>query len=247
MMPGFTVDIGEKCYKAIGDAPAKLALSGLAFRMKEDEFVALVGPSGCGKTTLLNIIAGIDRDFVGSIDLADSVAPRIGYVFQTPRLLPWRTAYENITLVLPPGKERAIVNELLREMGLAEARDVYPARLSLGMSRRVAIARAFAVRPGLLLMDEPFASLDEATAERLRRLLLKIWRDRPTAVLFVTHDLREAIRLADRILLLSASPARVAAEIAVTLPRDRRTDATAVNRLRDEIAVRHGRLLAAED
>jgi NitT/TauT family transport system ATP-binding protein len=153
--------------------------------------------------------------------------------------------FENIALVLAPGAEPARIDALLAEVGLAAARDVLPPRLSVGMARRAAIARAFAVEPELLLMDEPFVSLDEAMAERLRALLVELWRERPTGVLFVTHDLGEAIELADRLLLLSGAPGRLLADVPVALPRERRADRAAIAALRAEIGERHRRLLAA--
>src|SRR5262249_32585015 len=200
------VDIGLKQFPAIRQAPAVTAIDGLRFAVQSGEFVCLLGPSGCGKTTALNIIAGLDRDFEGRIVLPRGPGrghPVIGYVFQTPRLLPWRTVEQNIKLVLDPERGRSgIVDELLEATGLAEFRHNFPQRLSVGMARRVALARAFAVSPDLLLMDEPFVSLDEHTAERLRVLLLEIWQARPTTVIFVTHDTREAVRLADRVIVL---------------------------------------------
>ena len=249
-MQMLTVVIRGKWYAGVGHAPAHRALADFRVVLPVGEFAALVGPSGCGKTTLLNIVAGLDTAFDGEIHLPirpDGTPARIGYVFQTPRLLPWRTVYENVALVLSPDEDPAIVDELLCGMDLFEARHVYPPRLSLGMSRRVAIARAFAVQPDLLLMDEPFVSLDGATADRLRNELLKLWRQRPTSVLFVTHDLREAVFLADRLLFLSGAPGRVLTEMRVPLSRDRRADPRAIDMLCDEIARRYQQLLAAAD
>ena len=220
------VDIQLKRFPAVGQAPAVTAIEGLQFAVRGGEFVCLLGPSGCGKTTSLNIVAGLDRDFDGTIALphaAERPRPVIGYVFQTPRLLPWRTVEENIALVLDPAQARSgIVDELLKATGLLEFRQTYPERLSVGMARRAALVRAFAVSPDLLLMDEPFVSLDEATADRLRSLLLEIWQARPTTVLFVTHDTREAVRLADRVIILTPAPAAVQSVITIdTLRRDR--------------------------
>jgi ABC-type nitrate/sulfonate/bicarbonate transport system ATPase subunit len=223
------VDIREKRFAAVGEAAERLAIRGLRFEVKERELVCIVGPSGCGKTTLLNIVAGLDHDFAGEVRFTPGGAPAIGYVFQTARLLPWRTVLDNVLLVMPthPGRhERAM--ELLALTGLGDVANVFPERLSVGMARRVALARAIAIDPRLLLLDEPFVSLDEATAHRLRLLLLDLWQRRPTTVLFVTHDLREAILLADRIVLLSATPAQVIASVPVSLPRERRHDVTAI-------------------
>jgi ABC-type nitrate/sulfonate/bicarbonate transport system ATPase subunit len=224
------VTVQEKSFAGPDGSP-RMVLRDIDFRMKLDEFVAVVGPSGAGKTTLLKIIAGLDPAFVGSVQFAGAagVAPPIGFVFQEPRLLPWRTVFDNIALVLPPHSDRSVVMRLLTVIGLADFADVLPPRLSLGMARRVALARALAVAPDLLLMDEPLASLDRTTAERLRGLLLTLWRARPCGIVFVTHDLREAIALADRILLFSAAPGRLVADVAVPLARDRRADAAAID------------------
>lgn len=190
------------------------------------EFVVLVGPSGCGKTTALNIVAGLDSAFDGSLTFAGGRTPTLGYVFQNPRLLPWRTVRQNIALVLPkPLRHDGRVEAWLDAMGLSDVADEYPTRLSVGMARRAALARAFVVEPELLLMDEPFVSLDEPTARRLRALLTDTLERRPATVLFVTHNLREAIQLADRILVMAPGPTRVVAEVPVTVPRARRDDA----------------------
>jgi NitT/TauT family transport system ATP-binding protein len=242
---GLEVDLREKRFVA-PDGVARIVLRDVAFRTRPGEFVALVGPSGCGKTTLLNIAAGLDAAFVGTVRGGGGPpsSARLGYVFQEPRLLPWLTVFENIALVLPRNVEAAKIEALLAEVGLAAARDVLPPRLSTGMARRAAIARAFAVRPELLLMDEPFVSLDDAAADGLRRALLTLWRRRPTTVLFVTHDLREALFLADRVLLLSDAPGCVLDAVAVPAAREARDGAT-LDRLRDDLAARRHELLAA--
>jgi NitT/TauT family transport system ATP-binding protein len=233
------IDIRLKRFPAVGQAPAVTAIKDLRFDARGGEFLCLFGPSGCGKTTSLNIIAGLDRAYEGSIALpaaAGRPRPVIGYVFQTPRLLPWRTVEQNIALVLDPVQARSgIVEEMLAATRLAEFRHAYPERLSVGMTRRVALARAFAVQPDLLLMDEPFVSLDEPTAERLRALLLEIWQARPTTVLFVTHDTREAARLADRVIVLTPSPASVQAIVAIDIPRAERAAPATLDRIRQEI------------
>jgi NitT/TauT family transport system ATP-binding protein len=237
------ITIVEKRYPSVGDAPAHAALRDVRLQMQGDEFLCVIGPSGCGKTTLLNIVAGLDQDFEGRVDLPHipgREAPAIGYVFQEPRLLPWRTAIENIELTLPPGAgDGRLVDELVEALGLEPFRRTYPERLSLGLSRRVALARAFAIRPDVMLLDEPFVSLDGPTAERLRRLLVRTWQDRPTAVIFVTHDVREAVYLADRIILLSPAPGAVIADIPIDLPRGERDDARALQSLRDSLIRQH--------
>ncbi|WP_448204118.1 ABC transporter ATP-binding protein [Azospirillum sp. sgz302134] len=220
--------------KRFGDRDA---IRGLSLEAAPAEFVALVGPSGCGKTTALNIAAGLDRAFEGSVEFGGR-EPVLGYVFQNPRLLPWRTVRQNVALVLPKVlRGGGLVEEWLSAMGLAEVADQYPTRLSVGMARRVALARAFVVQPDLLLMDEPFVSLDELTAQRMRALLADMLERRPATVLFVTHNLREAIQLADRILVMAPSPTRVVAEVPVGLPRALRDDAM-VESFRAELLAR---------
>lgn len=203
--------------------------------------VALVGPSGCGKSTLLTIAAGLDHAFDGSVELTplpDGRAPVLGCVFQEPRLLPWRTVRDNVALALPRKDRRSGRAEAaLAALGLAEIADRFPMQLSLGMARRVALARAFVVEPDLLLLDEAFVSLDEPTALRLRAELATRLDRRPTSVLMVTHNLREALALADRLLILAPSPGRVAAEVPVTLARAARDDAT-VEALRADLLAR---------
>lgn len=222
-MTAVGIEIREKRYRTPAQADPVPALLDLRLELRSGEFVCLVGPSGCGKTTLLNIVAGLDLDFRGSIRI-EAESPRIGYVFQNPRLLPWRTVRENIDLALPADTDPGYVDHLFDVVGLREARDLYPERLSLGMSRRAALVRAFAVNPDLLLMDEPFVSLDPPTARRIRRLVTTLWRERPHTVLFVTHDLREAVELADRLIFLSPSPATIVRDLPVTLPRAGRDD-----------------------
>lgn len=163
--------------------------------------VALLGPSGVGKTTLLRIIAGLDRDFAGT----RSVPERLAMVFQEPTLLPWRTALANLTL--PTGATRAEAAALMAQVGLAGREAAYPRQLSLGQQRRLSLARAFAARPGILLMDEPFASLDEATRDRMLDLTAQLLDSSGAGLILVTHDPAEAARLSARPLTLSGSPA----------------------------------------
>ncbi len=207
------LDVAITCKAVPGRDGPRTVIAGLQFHLGEREIVALVGPSGCGKTTLLRIVGGLDAAYDGRTVWASGVPPRIATVFQEPRLLPWRTVQQNIALVRPPDPAEAAA--LLAQLGLAPFADLYPPALSLGMARRAAIARAFAVQPALLLLDEPFVSLDPAMAEQGRAVLAAAWRARSCAALLVTHDLAEAASLADRILLLSAGPARVEREIVV--------------------------------
>lgn len=206
----------------------RLVLADVRLELFHGEFVAVIGPSGCGKSTLLHLIAGLDPAFDGQIrwsDTATGTPPRLGYVFQNPRLLPWLDVRANVVIGLEdPSGHTARVDELLAAMDLAEFGHFHPNRLSLGMQRRAALARAFVIEPHLLLMDEPFVSLDAPTADQLRRLLLEVWGRQRSTVLFVTHDLREATLLADRILFLSACPARLVEEVQVEIPRTDRFD-----------------------
>lgn len=221
-MAALSVVVVRKRFPPVGAAPEKLVLHDLRFRVAAGETVAVLGPSGCGKTTLLNLIAGLDRDFEGSIERP---AGRLAFVFQEPRLLPWRTVEDNLRFVLdgvPDASAR--IRTALGEVELPEVGPVYASRLSLGMARRVALARALVVRPSLLLLDEPFVSLDQPTAWRLRLLLLELLARHRTTTLIVTHEPREAVMLADRILLLSAAPARLRAELAVPLSFDERRE-----------------------
>jgi ABC-type nitrate/sulfonate/bicarbonate transport system ATPase subunit len=240
-MAALSLEIREKRFAPVGEAPAKLVLKQLRLVVEPGETVALIGPSGCGKTTLLNIVAGLEPDFSGRLELAAKT--RIAYVFQEPRLLPWRTVEDNLRLVLdgvpdPDGRIAAA----LAEVGLEGTGKVFASRLSLGMARRAALARAFAVRPGLLLLDEPFVSLDEPTAHRLRLLLIELLAAHATTAIFVTHNLREAIMVAHRLLFLSASPAHIVRETAVGLDRAERSDEAAIEAYRSRLLAAHGPL-----
>lgn len=232
----FVVEIDSKVFPAAGGGPERSLYRNFRLEVATRSFVALLGPSGLGKTTLLNMVAGVDRAFEGRVVFADGRAPRIGYAFQSPRLLPWRTVLQNVTLPLPKtGEALAHARAILAEMGLGDAENVYPERLSLGMQRRVALARAFAIEPELLLLDEPFVSLDEANADRLRDLLADLVARHPTTVLFVTHDSREAVRLADRIVTLDGPPARIVSDVAVSLNAEQRLLPSEIERVRAQV------------
>ena len=238
MTVGIAIDIREKRYPARDSHDGVTALSGFQTRIEAGAFCALVGPSGCGKSTLLNIIAGLDRDFSGnvSLDAGPGAPPRIGYAFQNPRLLPWRTVRQNVALVMPRDVARAKLERLLDEVGLADAAHVYPARLSGGTARRAALARALAIMPDLVLLDEPFVSLDAAAANQLRGLLIRLVSARPMTVVFVTHNPDEAVALADQILFLSPAPGRVIAEMPIGVTRDQRRDPAVLTMLQTEAA-----------
>ena len=214
------VRIGRKAFQAASGQSLEV-LRDVAFALKPGEVCTLVGPSGCGKTTMLRIIAGLDRDYEGTLRRPPD--GRIGMVFQEPRLLPWRTVVDNVRLVAPHADDAELA-ALFDTLGLAVHRDHYPGELSLGLARRVALARAFAVKPDLLLLDEPFVSLDDALARRLRDELALLVEGRAITTLLVTHDIDEAVRLADRVVLLSPRPARIVAELPILTPRAARTD-----------------------
>jgi sulfonate transport system ATP-binding protein len=229
------VCIKQKFFRAASGDNLQV-LGELAFGLANGEVVALVGPSGCGKTTLLRIIAGLDRDYQGSVRLPEHC--RLGMVFQEPRLLPWRSVEANVRLAAPDATD-ATLDALFQTLGLGAHRGHYPGELSLGLARRVALARAFAVAPDLLVLDEPFVSLDTALAERLRSELVELVRSRPVTTLLVTHDVEEAIGLADRLLVLSGSPARIVADVAVPRPRGTHS-AQEIAAIRAQIAPRSG-------
>ena len=212
-------DITSKVVRAANGAVVEV-LRDIRLSLSPGRLAALVGPSGCGKTTLLRCIAGLDREFRGRIVLPGEA--RLGVVFQEPRLLPWRTVEENIRLAAPEASDAA-VDQLLDALGLAGHRKHYPGELSLGLARRVGLARAFAVEPNVLLMDEPFVSLDALLAQELRLELAALLGRRPVTTLLVTHDTMEAAQLADTVYLLSARPAHVLAQIDLTSPREARS------------------------
>ncbi len=198
---------------------------------------ALVGPSGCGKTTLLRMIAGLDRDYDGVISLPMHI--RLGMVFQEPRLLPWRSVIDNLRIAAPEAPQDAIA-ALIDELGLTDHAKHFPRQLSLGLARRVALARALAVNPDLLLLDEPLVSLDAARARELREKIAALIEARRITTLIVTHDLREAIALADKIFLLSPRPAHVMATLAIDTPRARLKPARADELEREALGMLSG-------
>ena len=241
-MTDINIDIKNKTYHTADDKN-QTAISDLKLSLPSNEFICLVGPSGCGKTTLLNIIANLDTQYQGEILLGQQhTPPKIGYIFQNPRLLPWRTVRENIELVLSDQQSPEIVDSLLEVMQLTDIQNAYPEHLSLGMSRRIAIIRAFAVNPDILLMDEPFVSLDAPTARQVRSLLIELWQQRPHTILFVTHDLREAIALADRLIFLSAAPMSTISEIPVNIPRANRDDEAEIENFRQQLLTEHPKI-----
>ena len=217
--------IDAKSYRSADGTPIEV-IRNFELRLEAGSFGALIGPSGCGKTTILKIAAGLDADFSGS--RRPPGAGRLGFVFQEPRLLPWRTVEQNIRLALPADQADVDLTDLIGTLGLDQHLVRYPGELSLGLARRAAIARAFAVRPDFLLLDEPFVSLDDPTAASLRELLMELWHRHPTTVIFVTHDRSEAIQLGTRILRLAPGQASVAQDAAVNLTEAQRHDRAAV-------------------
>jgi NitT/TauT family transport system ATP-binding protein len=206
------------------------AVEGVDFSVREREFLCLLGPSGCGKSTILHLIAGFIRPSDGHVIVwkRPVLGPGTdrGVVFQQHSLFPWKTVSQNISLGprvrgLPTKSICQVVEHYLERTGLADFRHRYPRELSVGMQQRVGLARAFANDPGILLMDEPFGSLDAQTRLRMQELLLSIWSEHRKTVLFVTHDIEEAILLSDRVLILSSRPALVHEEIVIDLPRPR--------------------------
>jgi ABC-type nitrate/sulfonate/bicarbonate transport system ATPase subunit len=214
------VRIIRKAFVAVSGERAEV-LRDVTFGLDRGLIGVMVGPSGCGKTTTLKIIAGLDSDYQGTV--VRPAAGKLGVVFQEPRLLPWRTVEDNVRLVAP-GADPARLATLFQVLELTHHRSHYPGELSLGLARRVALARALAVTPDILLLDEPFVSLDDALAARLRDELVTLVDNRALTTLMVTHDVDEAARLADRVFLLSARPARVLVEVPILTPRAARTE-----------------------
>jgi NitT/TauT family transport system ATP-binding protein len=219
-MATVTVDHLGKTFD--GQDRAVVALDDVSFEASGHTFVSIVGPSGCGKSTLLNILAGVETPTSGSVSISEDGGEqraRVGYVFQAPRLLPWRSVMDNMLFVQkdrsPETVERAA--RYLDMVGLGGHKKVWPAQLSGGMQQRVGIARAFAIEPDALLMDEPFSHLDAITARGLRRELHALWKDTRKTVLFVTHDVGEAVELSNRIVIL-AKGGRLQRDMEVDLP-----------------------------
>ncbi|KQP06602.1 ABC transporter ATP-binding protein [Methylobacterium sp. Leaf99] len=236
-----TVDIRAKVYGAGGPEPVA-AVRNLAFTVRAKEITCLIGPSGAGKTTTLRILLGLDTAYDGSVT-PDPAAAGIAMVFQEPRLLPWRSVEQNVRLALPRPARGRDLDALFESLGLTPWRRRYPGALSLGMARRVALARALAQAPRILVLDEPFVSLDDASAAALRALVVGSVTGTGMGVLMVTHNVAEAIAIADRLVLVSARPASLVATVPLGRPRDMRdrawTDAT-----RADLAARYPGIIA---
>ena len=211
------------------------ALQAIDFVVEPNEFAAILGPSGCGKSTLLNMVAGFDRPTRGRVLVAgepvEAPDPRRGVVFQEPALFPWYTVLDNITfgpktLGQSPSVYRPKVETLLEQVGLQGFEGHYPAELSGGMKQRVGIARVLVMEPRVLLMDEPFGSLDAQTRSLMHELLLSVWERHHQTVLFITHDIEEALLLADSVSVMTARPGRIKKRLAVEFPRPRSVELT---------------------
>ena len=201
-----------------------VALEHLDFSIRRSEFLALLGPSGCGKSTALRLLAGLTGPTKGEIVRHSAGSHDVGYVFQEPTLMPWATVAQNVRLPLRLKNieyQESRVQEALALVGLGDFRDAYPRELSGGMKMRVSIARALVTKPQLLLMDEPFAALDEISRFRLNDDLLALWRQLNCTVVFVTHSVFESVYLASRILMFTPRPGRIAAEFEIKAPEPR--------------------------
>ncbi|MER2190845.1 MAG: ABC transporter ATP-binding protein [Solibacillus sp.] len=213
----------------------------VSFELQEGEIVGLLGKSGSGKSTILRTIAGLDTGYTGEIEIAgeciDGPHEEIGVVFQEARLMPWLTVIENVQFGLKGDKEanEKLARYYLRQVGLADAAELYVKQLSGGMAQRVAIARALAANPGLLLMDEPFSALDAFTKMQLQDLVLDIWQEQKLSAVIVTHDIDEALYLCDRIILLAGKPGEVDKEILLNEPRPRHRGSETLARKKTKI------------
>lgn len=207
-----------------------LVLDNISFNVGEGEFLAIVGPTGCGKTTFLNtlskLIPATDGHILIGRDEADPKKHNIAFVFQEPSSLPWRTVRENVAYGMevkgvPAAEREARLAHILSLVGLADSADLYPNQISASMEQRLAVARAFATRPDLLLMDEPYGQLDVKLRSYLEDELIRLWQQLRSTVIFVTHNIEEAVYVAERILVLTNKPTKIKAEVRVELPRPR--------------------------
>lgn len=218
---------------------------GLRFGVRENEFLCICGPSGCGKTTLLDILAGLLKPTRGQVLIhGEPVDPKkhnISFVFQEPSTLPWLNVWENVAMGLrikrrPPEEIGRIAREILDVVHLSGYENYYPHQISGGMKQRVAIARAFATNADVVLMDEPFVSLDQPTRERMQAEVLNIWEHHKRTIIFVTHNLEEAVFLGDRAIILSSKPAQIQADVKIDLPRPRDPLSPEFTRLRAQFS-----------
>jgi NitT/TauT family transport system ATP-binding protein len=210
------VSVARKAVRSAAGREVEI-IAGLAFTLREGQTAALIGPSGCGKTTLMRILAGLDRDFEGYA--RRSRGTRIAMAFQEPRLLPWRSLEDNVRLAAPQASDGEC-EALFAALGLAEHRAHFPGELSLGLARRASLARALAAKPTLLLLDEPFVSLDEPLARAIRADLARLIAEKRLTAVLVTHDVEDALDLADVLYVLAPRPARILGEVRIDRPRD---------------------------
>jgi len=220
------------------DFGANIVLRGVDLEVSSGQFVAIVGRSGCGKSTLLRLLAGLDTPTRGRIELGtNQAAGGARIMFQEPRLLPWARVIENVEVGAPtaqsPAERRRVALELLAEVGLADRADEWPGVLSGGQRQRVALARALASHPQLLLLDEPLGALDALTRIEMQRMLERIWLDQGFSAVLVTHDVGEALALADRVVLIDRGA--IALDLSVDLPRPRRRDLPEIGKLEERI------------
>ena len=235
-MTGFNINIRDKMFplKVGNNEKKNVIFKNFDLKIPTGELLCIFGPSGCGKTTLLNIVAGLDNKFNGFITYNKKISEeKISYLFQAPRLFPWLTAQENIEFPIKKEKNcKKISNNLLEKIGLKKFANSFPNKLSGGMQRRIALARAFSTNPEVLLLDEPFISLDNKIADQLRKLLISLWKQKKPIIIFVTHDLNEAIQLSDRIIFLSNPPAKILLDYKIHIKRPRKINSAAVSSLK---------------
>ncbi len=221
----FEIKIKNKSFVNKHDKQSVEVLKNIDIKINKDQFVSIVGPSGCGKTTLMNIIGGLvecDKAHINNNSENSNISDSFGYVFQTSRLLPWLTVRENIELVcanIEQAELDKLINNFLIDFDLHEFSNYYPKAISGGMRRRVSLVRALVNKPKILLMDEPFVSLDQPTAENLYKVLVGYWKKNPITVILITHNLKEALLLSDRILFFSKRPATVVYDYTVKIKR----------------------------
>lgn len=258
--PSDSAGIGEQNYIRVAEVTyaypgaADFALKDISLFVGQGEFACIVGPSGCGKSTLLNLLTGLACPDSGDIWLggmqvagpgvsAGVRRPRLGYLFQDARLLPWRTVRVNIELALrgaavPKADWDERVHRYLRLCEIEEYVDSWPGQLSGGQRQRAAIARAMAIEPACVLMDEPFSALDEVTARSLRRKLLEVWASTGQTIIFITHSIREAVFLADDVYVMAPGPGRVLEKVKIGLPRPRRYEDPAIAEIEGDMVSR---------
>lgn len=233
------INISSKKYQDIN------IIEKLKLEVKDNEFISIIGPSGCGKTTLLNIISNTDSDYLGSIsfDNKDIINSNIGVMFQDSRLIPWLSIFENIMLISINKEEELIIQSLI-EVGLEEHINSYPKELSGGMQRRAALVRAFINKPDILLLDEPFISLDYPTAQSLRSDFMKFYKRNKPTVVFITHDLKEAVSLSQRIIFLDSKPMKIVLDYENKNDFSSNLESLEIEKIKEEILLNYPKILS---